>query len=121
MTRHETGFREYPCPDESVSDEERVLEALDSLDEATMQAYAEFCADKIEVPVGLAKALILSICAHGWESLRSRIGYSNEWLDEALNEIVYDIDKQQAAFIEHHAAHLRSQAEQLEQSKREAA
>jgi hypothetical protein len=114
MTRHETGFREYPCPDESVSDEERVLEALDSLDEATMQAYAEFCADKIEVPVGLAKALILSICAHQWDTLRSRIGQTNEWLDEALNEIVWSIDKLQAAFIEHHAAHLRSQAEHIQ-------
>lgn len=108
-----TGRREQPCPDDSVSGEEQVLAALDSLHEPTMQAYAEFCEDKLEVPAGLAKALILSICSHGWESLRSRIGRSNEWLDEALNVIVYDIDKQQAAFIEHHAAQLRSKAEQI--------
>ncbi|OOE15149.1 hypothetical protein BSR09_00665 [Stutzerimonas degradans] len=109
------GRREQPCPEYNESDADLVREALDSLHEPTMQAYAEFCEDKIEVPAGLAKALILSICSHGWESLRSRIGYSNEWLDEALNEIVWSIDKQQAAFIEHHAAQLRSKAEQIKQ------
>ena len=115
MYRHEPGVREYPCPDDSVSEAEQVLAALDSLHEPTMQAYAEFCEDKIEVRAALAKALILSICSGKWDVLRSRIGYSNEWLDEALNAIVYAIDKQQAAFIEHHAEQLRSKAEQIKQ------
>ncbi len=109
------GRREQPCPDDSVSLEHAILERLDELDPDVMQAYAEFCADKIEVPAALAKALILSICSGKWDALRSRIGYSNEWLDEALNEIVWSIDKQQAAFIEHHAAQLRSKAEQIKQ------
>ena len=109
--------REPPCPDDSVSEAEQVLAALDSLHEPTMQAYAEFCEDKIEVPAALAKALILSICSGKWDALRSRIGYSNEWLDEALDEIVWSIDKQQAAFIEHHAAQLRSKAEQIKQER----
>ena len=112
-----TGRREQPCPDESFSEAEQVLAALDSLHEPTMQAYAEFCEDKIEVPAALAKALIMSICSGKWDALRSRIGYSNEWLDEALNEIVWSIDKLQAAFIEHHAAQLRSKAEQIEQER----
>ena len=109
------GRREQPCPEYNESDADLVLAALDSLHEPTMQAYAEFCEDKIEVPAALAKALILSICSGKWDALRSRIGYSNEWLDEALNEIVWSIDKQQAAFIEHHAAQLRSKAEQIKQ------
>jgi hypothetical protein len=107
------GRREQPCPDESVSEAEQVLAALDSLHEPTMQAYAEFCEDKIEVPAALAKALILSICSGKWDALRSRIGYSNEWLDEALNEIVWSIDKQQAAFIEHEAERRRKEAEEI--------
>ena len=109
------GRREQPCPDDSTSLEEAILNQLDNLDPDVMQAYAEFCEDKLEVPAGLAKALILSICSGKWDALRSRIGYSNEWLDEALNEIVWSIDKQQAAFIEHHAAQLRSKAEQIKQ------
>lgn len=32
-----------------------------------------------------------------------------------MKEIVWSIDKQQAAFIEHHAAQLRSKAEQIKQ------
>jgi len=115
MYRHEPGVREYPCPEYNESDADLVREALDSLHEPTMQAYAEFCEDKLEVPAALAKALILSICSGKWDALRSRIGYSNEWLDEALNEIVLSIDKLQAAFIEHHAAQLRSKAEQIKQ------
>lgn len=109
------GRREQPCPDDSVSGVEQVLAALDSLHEPTMQSYAEFCEDKLEVPAALAKALILSICSGKWDALRGRIGYSNEWLDEALNEIVWSIDKQQAAFIEHEAGKRRAEAEQIKQ------
>lgn len=107
------GRREQPCPDESVSEAEQVLAALDILHEPTMQAYAEFCAERMEVPEKLIAALIpLLNYKRRWESVRSR---TDEALGDALDEIVYDIDKQQAAFIEHHAAQLRSKAEQIKQ------
>jgi hypothetical protein len=113
------GRREQPCPDDSVSLEEAILDQLDNLDPDVMQAYAEFCAERMEVPEKLIAALIpLLNYKRRWESVRSR---TDEALGDALDEIVYAIDKQQAAFIEHHAAQLRSKAEQIEQSKQEAA
>lgn len=119
MYRHEPGVREYPCPDESTSLEEAILDQLDNLDPDVMQAYAEFCAGRMEVPEKLIAALIpLLNYRRRWESVRRR---TDEALGDALNEIVWSIDKLQAAFIEHHSAQLRSRAEQIEQSKREAA
>jgi hypothetical protein len=107
------GRREQPCPECSESLEEVILGQLDELDPDVMQAYAEFCADKIEVPVKLIAALIpLLNYRRRWDSVRSR---TDEALGDALDEIVYDIDKQQAAFIEHRAAQLRSKAEQIKQ------
>lgn len=105
------GRREQPCPDDSVSLEHAILERLDELDPDVMQAYAEFCADKIEVPVKLIAALIpLLNYRWRWESVRSR---TDEALGDALDEIVYDIDKQQAAFIEHEAERRRKEAEEI--------
>lgn len=122
MTRHETGFREYPCPDESVSDVDRVHNALDAYDADTIAAYAAYASDKLDAPIELVAALVPGLVGHQrWESHRNLIGQFNPDLAEYLNGMAYAIDKLQAAFIEHHAAHLRSQAEQLEQSKREAA
>lgn len=107
------GRREQPCPEYSESLEEIILDQLDELDPDVMQAYAEFCADKMEVPVKLIAALIpLLNYRRRWDSVRSR---TDEALGDALDEIVYDIDKQQAAFIEHRAAQLRSKAEQIKQ------
>ncbi len=48
MTRHETGFREYPCPDESRSLEEAIRSQLEDLDEATVRAFLEHCDDRID-------------------------------------------------------------------------
>lgn len=110
-----TGRREQPCPDDSTSLEEAILDQLDNLDPDVMQAYAEFCAERMEVPEKLIAALIpLLNYKRRWESVRSR---TDEALGDALDEIVYAIDKQQAAFIEHHAAQLRSKAEQTEQER----
>jgi len=48
MTRHETGFREYPCPDDSRSLEEAIRSQLDEMDEATVRAFFDFCDDRID-------------------------------------------------------------------------
>jgi hypothetical protein len=105
--------RESSLPADNTTLEEAILEQLDNLDPDAMQAYAEYCADKIEVPVDLARALILSICAHQWEALRSKIGQTNEWLDESLNVIARSIDKLQASFIEHEAERRLKVAEEI--------
>lgn len=110
------GRREQPCPDDSVSLEEAIHEQLDELEPSIVAAYAEFVADKVEVPVEMAASLILEMgLKWHWESTRGAIGQRNEGLALALNDIVYAIDKQQAAFIEHRAAQLRSKAEQIKQ------
>lgn len=105
--------RESSLPADNTTLEEAILEQLDNLDPDVMQAYAEFCADKIEVPVDLALSLILSICAHQWETLRSKIGQTNEWLDEALNAIARDIDKLCIPFIAKEASRRRAEAEEI--------
>jgi len=48
MTRHETGFREYPCPDEATLLEEAIRDQLEELDEATVRAFLEHCDDRID-------------------------------------------------------------------------
>lgn len=48
MYRHETGFREYPCPDETTSLEEAIRSQLEDLDEATVRAFFDFCDDRID-------------------------------------------------------------------------
>jgi hypothetical protein len=40
------GRREQPCPDESSSLEEAILEQLNSLDPDTVLAFIEFCDDR---------------------------------------------------------------------------
>jgi len=48
MYRHEPGVREYPCPDESVSLEDAIKDQLDEHDEATVQAFIDYCDDRID-------------------------------------------------------------------------
>jgi hypothetical protein len=109
------GRREQPCPEDDTSLEEGILDQLDSLDRDVMQAYAEFCGERMEVPVNLIAALIPLInYKRRWESVRSR---TDEALGNALDEIVYDIDKLQAAFIEHEAKRRRTEAEAIEQER----
>lgn len=107
------GRREQPCPDERYSLEEAILEQLDSLDPDAMQAYAEYCADKIEVPVKLIAALIpLLNYRRRWDTVRSR---TDEALGDALDEVVYDIDKLKDSFIKHEAERRRKEAEEIRQ------
>lgn len=116
MYRHEPGVREYPCPDESCSLEEAIRDQLDELEPSIVAAYAEYAHDKVEVPVEMAASLILEMGVRWrWESTRAAIGQRNPWLALALAEIVTSIHGLQKAFIEHHAAQLRSKAEQIEQ------
>ena len=110
------GRREQPCPDDSVSLEETILDQLDELDDDTVSAYAEFCAERIELPLALVHALILGRgLRRSWDGTRNAVARRQPDLAEALNEIVWSIDKLQAEFIEHHAAQLRSKAEQIKQ------
>lgn len=103
--------RESSLPADNTTSEEYILEQLDNLDPDVMQAYAEYCADKIEVPVKLIAALIpLLNYKRRWESVRSR---TDEALGNALDEIVYEIDKLQAAFIEHEAERRLKVAEEI--------
>lgn len=48
MYRHEPGVREHPCPDESYSLEEVIHEQLQDHDEATVQAFIDYCDDRID-------------------------------------------------------------------------
>lgn len=103
--------RESSLPADNTTLEEAILEQLDNLDPDVMQAYAEYCADKIEVPVKLIAVLIpLLNYRRRWDSVRSR---TDEALGNALDEIVYDIDKLQAAFIEHEAERRLKVAEEI--------
>lgn len=46
--RNPIGFREYPCPDDSVSLEEAIRQQLDEMDETTTRAFIDFCDDRID-------------------------------------------------------------------------
>lgn len=48
MYRHEPGVREYPRPDESVSEADVIHEALMQHDEATVSAFIDYCDDRID-------------------------------------------------------------------------
>lgn len=48
MYRHEPGVREYPCPDDSVSEADLIHEALLEHDEATVSAFIDYCDDRID-------------------------------------------------------------------------
>jgi hypothetical protein len=110
------GRREQPCPDDSVSIKEAIHEQLDELEPSIVAAYAEFVADKVEVPVEMAASLILEMGVRWrWESTQAAIGQRNPWLALALSELVTSIHELKDAFIEHHAAQLRSKAEQIKQ------
>jgi len=112
------GYRENPCPDDGQPLEEAIFDQLDELDDETVSGYAEFCAERIELPLALVHALILGLgLRRSWDGTRSAIARRQPELGEALNEIAWSIDKLQAEFIEHHAAQLRSKAEQIEQEK----
>ena len=116
MYRHEPGVREYPCPDDSVSEADQVHEALDAYDPDTLAAYAAYASDKLDQPIELVASLAPGLVGHQrWESHRNLIGQFNPDLAEYLSTLALAIDKQQAAFIEHHAAQLRSKAEQIKQ------
>lgn len=108
--------REQPCPDDSVSGVEQVHEALDAYDPDTLAAYAAYASDKLDQPIELVASLVPGLVGNQrWESHRNLIGQFNPDLAEYLGELALAIDKQQAAFIEHHAAQLRSKAEQIKQ------
>lgn len=82
-----------------------ILEALDALDETTIEAYTEYCANNIDAPYGLVAALVpYTVGAYKWEGLRNAIGQRSPELAEALREIVHSIDKLQAAFVESRSA-----------------
>lgn len=48
MYRHEPGVREYPCPEYSESLEDAIHEQLQDHDEATVQAFIDYCDDRID-------------------------------------------------------------------------
>lgn len=103
-------------PDDAMKD--NILDQLDELDDETVDAYADFCADKIELPVELVRALILGLgLRRSWDGTRSEIAKRQPELGEALNEIVWGIDRLQEEFIEHRATQLFRMAEQAYQSK----
>lgn len=108
------GLREYPCPDDTYSLEDKILDEIDELQESTVAAYAEFCAEQIELPLALVHALILGLgLRRSWDGTRSAIARRQPELGEALNEIVWSIDKLQAEFIEHEAGRRRNVAEEI--------
>lgn len=118
MYRHEPGVREYPCPDDAVSDADQVLAALDEYDADTLAAYASFAADKLGQPVELIAALVPGLVGHQrWEDHRGRIGQFNPDLAEYLGELAMAIDKLQAAFIEHEAERRRKEAEEIKHGR----
>lgn len=103
--------RESSLPADNTTLEEAILEQLDNLDPDVMQAYAEYCGERMEVPVKLIAALIhLQGPSYCWEMQLGRI---HEVLGEALKDIVYDISKLQAAFIEHEAERRLKVAEEI--------
>ena len=113
MYRHETGFREYPCPGEAASLEEAIRDQLDAHDADAAQAFAEFCAERIEVPLNLIAALVpLLNYRRRWESVRNR---TDELLGNALDEIVFEIDQLKPAFITYEAARRTAEAEHIQQ------
>lgn len=82
-----------------------ILDALDEMDETTIEAFTEYCANNIEAPYALVAALVpLTVGACKWDGMRNAIGQRCPELAEALREIVHSIDKLQAAFIESRAA-----------------
>lgn len=108
--------RESSLPADNTTLEEAILEQLDNLDPDVTQAYAEFCAERIELPLALVQALILGLgLRRSWEGTRSAVARRQPELGEALNEIVWSIDKLQAEFIEHEAGKRRAEAEQIKQ------
>jgi hypothetical protein len=107
--------RESSVPADNATLEEAILEQLDSLDPDAMQAYAEYCADKVEVPVKLIAALIpLLNYRRRWDTVRSR---TDEAIGDALGEIVYDIDTLKDSFIKHEAERRRKEAEEIRQEQ----
>lgn len=118
MYRHEPGVREYPCPDDSVSEADQVLAALDEYDADTLAAYATFAADKLNQPIELVAALVPGLVGHQrWEGHRGRIGQFNPDLAEYLGELAMAIDKAQAEFIPHEAERRRKEAEEIKHGR----
>ena len=110
------GRREQPCPEYSESLEDAIKDQLDELQPDIVAEFAEFAADKVEIPVEMAASLILEMGVRWrWESTRAAIGQRNPWLALALAEIVTSIHGLKDAFIEHRAAQMRSTAEEIKQ------
>ena len=106
--------RESSLPADNTTLEEALHEGLDELEPSTVAAYAEFAADKVEIPVEMAASLILEMgLKWRWDSTQAVIGQRNPGLALALGDIVRSIDKLQAAFIEHEAERRLKVAEEI--------
>jgi hypothetical protein len=106
--------RESSVPADNTTLEEAILEQLDNRDPDAMQAYAEFCSDRLDTPLPLVAALVPDVVmSHRWDSLRSVIGQSNPALAEHLGELVMGIDKLCMAFIVHEAKRRQAEAEEI--------
>lgn len=106
--------RESSLPADNTTLEEALHEGLDELEPSVVAAYAEFAADKVEIPVEMAASLILEMgLKWRWGSTQAVIGQRNPGLALALGDIVRAIDKLQAEFIEHEAERRRKEAEQI--------
>lgn len=107
--------RESSLPADNTTLEEAILEQLDSSNADIIQAYAKYCGERMEVPENLIAALIhLQGPSYCWEMQLGRI---HEVLGEALKDIVWEIDRLQAHFIEHEAERRRKEAEEINREK----
>lgn len=105
-------------PTEKAHLEYAIQQHLDRKEPDLVEAYAEFAADKLEIPVPLVAALIPDmVLSYRWEALRSVIGRSSPDLAEQLGELVMGIDKLRMAFIEHEAERRRKEAEEIKHGR----
>lgn len=110
--------RESSLPADNTTLEEALHEGLDELEPSVVAAYAEFAADKVEIPFELAASLIIEMgLKWRWGSTQGFIGQRNPGLALALGDIVQAIDKLQAAFIKHEAERRRKEAEEIRQEQ----
>ena len=106
--------RESSLPVGYTTLEEVLHEQLDELEPSIVAAYAEYAADKVEIPVEMAASLILEMgLKWRWDSTQAVIAQRNPGLALALGDMVRSIDKLQAAFIEHEAERRRKEAEEI--------
>lgn len=101
-----------PNPDDSYTLEDAIRDQLDAHHLDTIEAFATFCAERMEVPQRLIGGLILELVGNRrWETTRSAIGQRNCWVAEALAEITADIRQLEDAFITYEALRRTAQAE----------